>query len=111
GRLTSAPPFPERLHFFVLALPLTALAIQSPLWFFRGYLGWRLVRVNRQEPSTASLSIADYFRGTAIAAAAIACAKLARNTDASDAYWPIWGIFFASAAGASLISVVPAMLL
>lgn len=102
----------EVLPFISFSLPLLALAIQSPLWFFRCYLGWRLVPSNRQQETSRPLSIGDYFLGTAIAAVSIASARLAPQPQWDmSSYWPVWAIVFASVAGMSLVSIIPAMLL
>jgi hypothetical protein len=98
------------LQFVGLSLPLIALAIQSPLWFFRVYLGWRLVRTEAADSHERPLSIGDYLIGTAIAAVCITLAQIAPQPAWVDAeFWPRWAIVFASVAGVSLVSVIPAM--
>ena len=100
------------LRFGLFVMPLVAIAIQAPLWFFRLYLGWRLIRADTSGNVPRHLSIRDYLTGTAIAAFSITCARLALKPDDIDPdYWAGWSVFFASAAGISLASVVPAMLL
>jgi hypothetical protein len=100
------------LQFITFSIPLVALAGQSPLWFFRVYLGWRFVKADRAEREARPLSIGDYFSGTAIAAVCIALAQVAPQPGWIDAgFWPRWGIVFASVAGVSLACVIPALLL
>jgi hypothetical protein len=100
------------LRFGLLVMPLAAIAIQAPLWFFRLYLGWRLIRADTSGNLPRHLSIRDYLTGTAIAAFSITCARLALKPSEIDPdYWAGWSMFIASAAGISLASVVPAILL
>ena len=101
----------EQLRFGVLSIPLVGLAIQSPLWLVRCYLGWRLTRSGTGASAVRPLSIGDYLIGTAVTAVSITCARLAPQPDwDNSSYWPAWAIVFASIAGASLLSVIPAML-
>jgi len=102
--------FADGIQFISLALPLTAIAIQTPLWFFRVYLGWRLMSAEWPCRAVQWLTIRDYLVGTAIVAVALACARLAPGWEDSS-YWPNWSMFIASAIGASFISIIPAMLL
>lgn len=102
----------DMLQFGGLSLPLIALAIQSPLWFARGYLGWRLTRSDGSETAARPLSIGDYFVGTAVTAVSVTCAQLGRPSQwVVPAYWPVWAIVFACVAAASVLGVIPAMLL
>jgi len=111
-RWRSPPDWRETLQFVGLSLPLIALAIQSPLWFARGYLGWRLTRSNRSDESTRPLSIADYLIGTAVAAVSVTFARLAPPSNwIIPSYWPIWAVVFACVAAASLLGVIPAVVL
>jgi hypothetical protein len=102
----------EIIRFTVLAMPLAALAIQSPLWFFRLYLGWRVCDSKAQPRPMRALSIRDYMLGTAMVALAITAARLAppKNWNRDD-YWPVWAVFIAIVAGISLIAVAPALFL
>jgi hypothetical protein len=102
----------EFVQFFGLALPLAAIAVQSPLWFFRVYLGWSL-REPRATPMPAQpLSIRDFLLGTGIAALSVTLARVAPRLDRSHSdYWRDWGVFFAIAVAISLFSIAPAMLL
>jgi len=102
----------EMLQFVGLSLPLVAVAIQSPLWFARSYLGWRLAPSDGSETAAQPLSIGDYFVGTAVTAVSITCAQLGRPAQwVAPAYWPAWAIVVACVAAASLLGVLPAMLL
>jgi hypothetical protein len=100
------------IRYTGLALPLAAIAIQWPLWFFRLYLGWRLHKIELPESTGRPLSIRDYLIGTAIAALAVTFARLAppESWDLTD-YWPGWLLFFGIAGALSLAFVVPAILL
>lgn len=104
--------WPDPVHFFVLSLPLAALAIQLPLWPLKLYFGWSLVREGDAEsaPSDRPLAIRDYLLGTAIVAISVGLARLAPDRLESE-FWLAWLIFAASIAGTSLVSIVPAMLL
>jgi hypothetical protein len=104
--------FVDRLQFVGLSLPLQALALQSPLWFFRVYLGWRIVRLSAVETRARPHSISDYFTGMALVALYITFARLAPPQGWIDSwYWPKWVITFVSLAAFSLVIVVPAMFL
>lgn len=101
----------DELQFGTLSLPLVVLAIQSPLWFARCYSKWRLTHHRLSTTASASLSIRDYFVGTAITAISITLARLARPVHwPIDDYWPVWGLAFASFAVGSLFSIIPGML-
>jgi len=101
----------EPVSFFALSLPLAVLAIQSPLWFARGYLGWRLTPF-AMESAPRPLSIRDYLAGTAVAAISVGCASIAAPPQWQTAtFWLAWAIFFAAVAVISLLSIIPAMLL
>jgi hypothetical protein len=101
----------EPVSFYALSLPLAVLAIQSPLWFARGYLGWRLTPFAMKN-APRPLSIRDYLAGTAVAAISVGCARMAAPPQWQTAsFWLAWTIFFAAVAAISLLSVVPAMLL
>ncbi len=102
----------EVVHFFVLSLPLAALAIQLPLWPLKLYFGWSLVCHGEMKPAPSDrpLAISDYLLGTALVAISVGLARLAPDR-LESAFWLAWLIFAASVAGTSLVSVVPAMLL
>jgi hypothetical protein len=85
----------ELVPFIALSVPLIGLAIQSPLWFFRAYLAWRLERPMEHAFNERSLAINDFLLGTAIYAFAITCARVAPSPElATPEFWPIWGIVF-----------------
>jgi hypothetical protein len=110
-RFRSWGAFGEVFQLGSLSLPLAALAIQSPLWLFRGFSGWRLASGNSGATPIPPLSIGDFFVGTVITAVSLAFARLARPAGWSpDDYWVGWAIVFASFAGGSLLGVLPAML-
>jgi hypothetical protein len=97
------------VRFGILALPLATIAIQSPLWFFRLYRGWRLV-LSENDKREPPLSIRDYMLGTAIVALSVTFARLAvQAKDLNVEYWEVWSIFFGIAAILSLASVIPAL--
>jgi hypothetical protein len=107
-RRWSGPSWDD-VRFGILALPLAAIAIQAPLWFFRAYRGWRLVSLeeNVREPP---LAIRDYMLGTALVALSITFARVAvQPKDLKIEYWGVWGIFFGIAGILSLASVIPAL--
>src|SRR3954469_7246298 len=60
---TRNPDFVADLQFGALSLPLLALAIHSPLWFFRAYLRWELRRASTYHSISRPLSTGDYFVG------------------------------------------------
>jgi len=103
----------EAMQFFGLALPLAGLAVQSPLWFFRLYLGWQLHTPAASQTPVRPLSIQDYLVGTGIAAASLTLARLAPPSKmwVHENYWQNWASFFAVAAAISAFSVAPALLL
>jgi hypothetical protein len=102
---------PEALRFSILSLPLAALAIQSPLWFARCYLGWRLTSPRAGHLLDRPLSIGDYLVGTTVVAVSITCARLAPPADWNvSGYWPVWAIVCACFAGGSALSIIPALL-
>jgi hypothetical protein len=108
----SPPDWRETLQFVGLSLPLVALAIQSPLWFSRNYLGWRLTRSNQSNESARPLSIGDYLMGTAVTAVSVTFARMAPPSNwIFPGYWAVWAIVFACVAAASLLGVLPAMVL
>src|SRR5438132_790891 len=91
---------------------MLAVAMYSPLWFFRVYLGWRLWRADSRELSPRPLSIRDYMVGNSVVAASLMLARIAPQPDwINPLFWRTWAIVFACVAGVSLISVIPAMLL
>jgi hypothetical protein len=101
----------DAIQFIGLSIPLLALAIQAPLWYFRIYLGWRFINPDRATVPTRPLAIHDYFIGTAIAAFSLACARIAAPPAwINDSYWSVWAIVFASVAGMSLASL-PALIM
>jgi hypothetical protein len=109
ARSASMPGDFRRVGF---PLPLVAVAAQTPLWFFRLYLGWRLKMPAQSDAPPRPLSIGDYMTGTAIVAASLTLARLVPGTEADPSgYWFAMAMMFAAVAGLSLISVVPAMLL
>lgn len=112
GRQTTGDVLISELRFGALALPLAALAMQALLWYLRLYRGWQLVAIESRESSARPLSIRDYMIGTGIVAFSISAARLAvKSSQLDNEYWAGWSIFCASAAGISLVSVAPAMLL
>jgi hypothetical protein len=96
------------VRFMGLSMPLAAIAIQSPLWLFRLYLGWRIHDATVFSAPPQALSIRDYMLGTGMVALAITAARLARPEDwnLTDAdYWPAWALFIGVVGAASLLSV------
>jgi len=109
---TRNPDFVADLQFGALSLPLLALAIHSPLWFFRAYLRWELRRASTYHSISRPLSTGDYFVGTSVVAASVTLARLAPQREwLNPLFWDTWATVFACVAGASLVSVIPAMLL
>jgi hypothetical protein len=106
---SSGSTLEDDLRFMLLSLPLAGAAIQSPLWFFRLYRGWRLVKFDDDKPES-PLAIRDYLIGTAIVAFSITLARLAAQPhNVNDDYWGVWCIFFGISAIMSLVSVMPAL--
>jgi hypothetical protein len=94
-----------------LALPLFGLAIQAPLWLFRLYRGWQFVDEAGPDWTGRPLSIRDYMIGMGIVALSLTSARLAISHQSDNEYWAGWSVLFACAAGISLASVIPAVLL
>jgi hypothetical protein len=63
----------------VLGLPLLFLAMQAPLWVFRGITGWQLVPRGREEtlPGARQFGIVDLLGVTALAAVALGLTQMA----------------------------------
>jgi len=95
----------------VLFAPLAALAIQSPLWLFRVYQSWRIVRCDRVGQEKA-LAIRDYFVGTAMVACSIGLARQGKPPYFSnEQFWAAWGIAVVIMVSLCFVSVIPAVLL
>jgi hypothetical protein len=110
--MTGYPDFAAGVQFCGLSLPLLAVAIYSPLWFFRAYLSWRLRRTGAFDKTPRPFSIHDYFVGTSVVAASLMLARIAPQREwVNPMFWQTWAIVFGWVAGVSLISVIPAMLL
>ncbi len=102
----------DELRLVAFGLPLVALAIQMPLWGLRLYRGWELLRPEQQGQPALPLKILDYLVCTGVVAVAITSARLADEpAEINGDYWAGFSIACAAAAGISLVSVPPALLL
>ena len=100
----------EELLAAVLGLPLVALACQLAPWLVKLYFRWRIELPDQtHEPAAVQqLSIRDIFLGTVLVAVTMAAVRVGKPANAEEGiYWAGWGIGSASAAGISLLCLVP----
>lgn len=100
----------EELLAAVLGLPLIALACQLAPWLVKLYFQWRIELPDQTHETAAAqqLSIRDIFLGTVLVAVTMAAVRVGKPANAEEwIYWTGWGIGSASAAGISLLCLVP----
>lgn len=114
---------PEAVGLICLAVgfgvPLVSLGAQTPLWFARTWLGWRIVRdgemsvTSREEPMT----IRGLMGATVLVAVSLTLVRLLPSSQLRLApttqpqqqeFWVVWIVAFMVAALISSIGVLPA---
>jgi hypothetical protein len=113
---SDGPPghVPEAWWFVLSGLPAVSLAAQLPLWPLRTHFGWRIERPDSASQSgpAQSLSIRDMILATLLTSVSLAALRLtpwAVNRPPDAEYWAGWAIALLSIAGASAVTLVPAV--
>lgn len=98
--------------WLALSLPLLLLAVQSPLWFARIWLNWRVVHGDQSGgcPGETAFGIRHIFAATACVALALAGVRLAASQTHASPSEQLVGFSFGAliAAAISLITTLPA---
>lgn len=94
----------------LLGLPLVALAWQAIPWLLKFYFHWRIEHEDYPSSQMAAqrLSIRDMIVGMIVVALTMAAVRAGKPASAEEGiYWAGWMIGIASAAGISLVCLVP----
>ncbi|MEX2027218.1 MAG: hypothetical protein WEH44_07950, partial [Pirellulaceae bacterium] len=89
----------------LLVLPALSLAVETPLWFLRWVLGWRITR-QIDCPPPRKLAIRDIMLATALVAAALALARLSPQFQPGGGDRAFWAMLAVAAAVAVASSTV-----
>jgi hypothetical protein len=99
--------FAEIISFVGLSVPLVSIAAQTPLWFARQTLGWRLIRGEEKNDTRPSpLSIRDLMMATVLVAISLALARLAPGSNDGEREF-VWIVMFCMASIISAIALLP----
>jgi hypothetical protein len=105
----------EEVLLALFCLPAYQLAIQSPLWFARAVLQWRIEQQGRWEPASrqANVTIRGLLIGTALVAFSLAVARSSLSYlsgGSREEAWIVLGIGVLVAAGVGLASLPLALI-
>jgi hypothetical protein len=91
-----------------LCLPLFMLAVQTPLWLVRVWLGWRIIHSD-DHPFPArrmKLAIRDLMIGTGLVALALALGRIAQSISATSGEQVLFALIIMALGAAVLSSLV-----
>jgi hypothetical protein len=97
----------------LLCLPLTAVAIQAPLWAVKGWFRWRVILPSEraEQADDRAFGIREVLVATGVVAAALSAARLAAPFTASPAeFLPFFAITALAFAFISLFTTIPLVL-
>lgn len=103
------PPDGEAIRLTACSMPLVTLCVAAPLWALRIYAQWQIVPSGGL-PLDQPLSIRGILGATLVVAVAVSLVRLASDDpEYYDVAWIGWTIAAPSIAGASLLSLPPAL--
>lgn len=94
---------------FLLMLPILSLALETPLWVFRVFLGYRFGRDTDSCLAERKLAIRDFLLATALVALALAAARGAAYILEDSEFWVGLGVAIVALVSASAILVLPSV--